>query len=85
MPIFAVQKDAMKPSTIQKTYHNTLSELYFGVLYELDFNQRVAFVSLFCLVRYCDTVKNNITFTVSIWFVVLSTAFIASKENKKAK
>jgi hypothetical protein len=46
MPIFAVQKDTMKPSTTQTTY-NPLSELYFSIHYELVFNQQVAFVLLF--------------------------------------
>ena len=33
--------------TTQTTYHNPLSQLYFGIHYELDFNQQVAFVHLF--------------------------------------
>jgi hypothetical protein len=33
--LFVVQKDKMKPSTTQTTYHNPLSQLYFGILYEL--------------------------------------------------
>jgi len=57
MVVFAVQKDTVKPSTTQKTYHNPLSELYFAV-------------------------KIVITFTFSIWSVVMTTAF-AAKENKK--
>ena len=47
MPMFAVQKDTMKPSTTQITYHNPLSQLYFGIDHELVFNQQVAFVLLF--------------------------------------
>ena len=47
MPMFTVQKDTMKPSTTQTTYHNPLSELYFGIDNELVFNQQVAFVLLF--------------------------------------
>ena len=46
MPMFTVQKDTMKPSTTQTTY-NPLSQLYFGIHYELVFNQQVAFVLLF--------------------------------------
>jgi uncharacterized protein (DUF1800 family) len=42
--LFVVQKDKMKPSTTQTTYHNPLSQLYFGILYELVINQQVAFV-----------------------------------------
>jgi hypothetical protein len=47
MLMFTVQKDTMKPSTTQTTYHNPLSELYFGFDYELVFSQKVAFVLLF--------------------------------------
>jgi hypothetical protein len=44
MPMFTVQKDTMKPSTTQTTYHNPLKELYFGIDYELVF--RYASISL---------------------------------------
>ena len=47
MAMFTVQKDTMKPSTTQTTYHNPLSQLYVGILYELVFNQQVDFVLLF--------------------------------------
>ena len=47
MLMFTVQKDTMKPSTTQTTYHNPLSELYFGIDYELVLNQQIAFVHLF--------------------------------------
>jgi hypothetical protein len=46
MPMLAVQKDTKKPSTTQTTYHNPLSQLYFVIHYELDFNQQVVFVRL---------------------------------------
>jgi hypothetical protein len=47
MPMFVVQKDTMKPSTTQTTYHNPLSQLYFDIDYELVFSQQVAFVLFF--------------------------------------
>ena len=47
MPMFVVQKDTKKPSTIQTTYHNPLSQLYFDIDYELVFSQQVAFVLSF--------------------------------------
>jgi hypothetical protein len=44
MPMLAVQIDTKKPSTTQTTYHNPLSQLCFGIHYELVFNQQVPFV-----------------------------------------